>query len=163
MKRTIIFFIGGAIAATAGFLIGLPFSNRLIRWVIVGVCISIFCHGYNTRDKKLVFTPFIGGGAVVLGWFLGKYITYTMVVWPLFGLIVGATVLNQMTITERIKKAFFGFIGGFIGVHFFPFIYFGVLPLLSFPFMAWDIDKMGLILSGGTIALGVALGGRKND
>jgi len=163
MKRTIIFFIGGAIAATVGFLIGLPFHDRLLRWVIVGAFISIFCHGYDVRDKKLVFTPFIGGGAVVLGWFFGKYITYTMVVWPLFGLIVGMTVPNQMTISERIKKAIFGFIGGFAGVHFFPFIYFGVLPLLGFPFMAWDIEKMGLILSGGTIALGVALGGRKND
>jgi len=163
MKRAIIFFIGGAIAATVGFLIGLPFHDRLLRWVIVGACISIFCHGYDVCDKKLVFTPFIGGGAVVLGWFLGKYITYTMVVWPLFGLIVGVTVLNQMTISERIKKAIFGFIGGFAGVHFFPFIYFGVLPLLGFPFMAWDIEKMGLILSGGTIALSISLGGKRND
>src|SRR3990172_4533830 len=140
MKRAIIFFIGGAIAATVGFLIGLPFHDRLLRWVIVGAFISIFCHGYDVRDKKLVFTPFIGGGAVVLGWFFGKYITYTMVVWPLFG-----------------------FIGGFAGVHFFPFIYFGVLPLLGFPFMAWDIEKMGLILSGGMIALSVSLGGKRND
>ena len=162
MKRAIIFFIGGAIAATVGFLIGLPFHDRLLRWVIVGAFISIFCHGYDVRDKKLVFTPFIGGGAVVLGWFFGKYITYTMVVWPLFGLIVGVTVLNQMTISERIKKAIFGFIGGFAGVHFFPFIYFGVLPLLGFPFMAWDIEKMGLILSGGMIALSVSLGGKKD-
>jgi len=29
--------------------------------------------------------------------------------------------------------------------------------------MAWNIEKMGLILSGGTIALSVALGGKKHE
>lgn len=163
MKKALILFIGGVAIAAIGLLFGSLFSNRLIKWVIVGACISIFCHGYGVRDKKLIITPFIGGGAVILGWFLGKYITYTMVVWPLFGLIVGATVLSQMTISERIKKAIFGFIGGFAGSHFFPFLFFIIFPSIGIPFMAWNIEKMGLILSGGTIALSVALGGKKNE
>ncbi len=42
-------------------------------------------------------------------------------------------------------------------------LFFIVFPWLGLPFMAWNIEKMGLILSGGTIALGVALGGKKNE
>lgn len=171
MKKALVLFIGGVAIAAIGLLFGSLFSNRLIKWVIVGACISTFAHGYNNLNKidslrslqGLIFASVIGGGAVVLGWFLGKYITYTMVVWPLFGLIVGATVLNQMTIPERIKKAIFGFIGGFIGSHFFPFLFFIVFPWLGIPFMAWNIEKMGLILSGGTIAISVAFGGKKNE
>jgi len=83
-----------------------------------------------------------------------------MVVWPLFGLIVGATVLNQMTISERIKKAIFGFIGGFVGSHFFRFYFLLYSHLLVF--LSWHgILKDGTDLSGGTIALSVALGGKK--
>lgn len=163
MKKALILFIGGALIAAIGLLFGSLFSNRLIKWVIVGVFISTFAHSYSNLNIRLIFAPLIGGCAVVLGWFLGKYITYTMVVWPLFGLIVGTAVLNQMTISERIKKAIFGFIGGFVGSHFFPFLFFIVFPSIGIPFMAWNIEKMGLILSGGTIALSVALGGKKNE
>lgn len=162
MKRVLIFFFGGIAASTIGFLIGLPFHDRLLRWSIVGACIAIFCHGYdNKTNRRLLLTPFIGGSAVILGWFLGKYITYTMVVWPLFGTIVALTDPSQSKISERFKKALFGFLGGFAGIHFFPFIFFGLFPLLGIPFMAWDIEKMGLILAGGTIALGLSFGGRK--
>ena len=169
MKKALILFIGGVVIAAIGLLFGSLFTNRLIKWVIVGACIGAFAHGYNNLNKidslrslqGLIFSPVIGGGAVVLGWFLGKYIAYTMVVWPLFGLIIGATELNKIAAAERIKKAIFGFIGGFAGSHFFPFLFFIIFPLIGLPFMAWNIEKMGLILSGGTIALGVALGGKK--
>ena len=112
---------------------------------------------------RLIFAPVIGSIAVVLGWFLGKYIAYTMVVWLLFGLIVGTAELNKIVFAERIKKALFGFTGGFAGSHFFPFLFFIIFRLIGLPFMAWNIEKMGLILSGGTIALRVALGGKKNE
>ena len=161
MKKALILFIGGVAIAAIGLLCGSLFSNRLIKWVIVGACISTFAHGYNNLNMRLIFAPVIGGIAVVLGWFLGKYIAYTMVVWPLFGLIIGAAELNKIAAAERIKKALFGFTGGFAGSHFFPFLFFIVFPWLGIPFMAWNIEKMGLILSGGTIALSVALGGKK--
>ena len=161
MKKALILFIGGVVIAAIALFCGSIFTNRLIKWVIVGACISTFAHGYNNLNLRLIFSPVIGGGAVVLGWFLGKYIAYTMVVWPLFGLIIGAAELNKIAAAERIKKAIFGFIGGFIGSHFFPFLFFIIFPLIGLPFMAWNIEKMGLILSGGTIALGVALGGKK--
>jgi len=163
MKKALILFIGGVAIAAIGLLCGSLFSNRLIKWVIVGACISTFAHGYNNLNMRLIFAPVIGGIAVVLGWFLGKYIAYTMVVWPLFGLIVGTAELNKIVFAERIKKALFGFAGGFAGSHFFPFLFFIVFPWLGIPFMAWNIEKMGLILSGGTIALSVALGGKKNE
>ena len=163
MKKALILFIGGVAIAAIGLLCGSLFSNRLIKWVIVGACISTFAHGYNNLNMRLIFAPVIGGIAVVLGWFLGKYIAYTMVVWPLFGLIVGTAELNKIVFAERIKKALLGFAGGFAGSHFFPFLFFIVFPWLGIPFMAWNIEKMGLILSGGTIALGVALGGKKNE
>ncbi|OGV97646.1 MAG: hypothetical protein A2Z59_08810 [Nitrospinae bacterium RIFCSPLOWO2_02_39_17] len=163
MKKALILFIGGVVIAAIALFCGSIFTNRLIKWVIVGACISTFAHGYNNLNLRLIFSPVIGGGAVVLGWFLGKYIAYTMVVWPLFGLIIGAAELNKIAAAERIKKAIFGFIGGFIGSHFFPFLFFIIFPLIGLPFMAWNIEKMGLILSGGTIALGVALGGKKNE
>src|SRR3989304_766088 len=140
MKKALILFIGGVAIAAIGLLCGSLFSNTLIKWVIVGACISTFAHGYNNLNMRLIFAPVIGGIAVVLGWFLGKYIAYTMVVWALFG-----------------------FAGGFAGSHFFPFLFFIVFPWLGIPFMAWNIEKMGLILSGGTIALSVALGGKKNE
>lgn len=163
MKKALILFIGGVAIAAIGLLFGSLFSNRLIKWVIVGACISTFAHGYNNLNLRLIFAPVIGGIAVVLGWFLGKYIAYTMVVWPLFGLIVGTAELNKIAVAERIKKSLFGFIGGFVGSHFFPFLFFIIFPLIGLPFMAWNIEKMGLILSGGTIALGVAFGGKKNE
>lgn len=163
MKKALIIFIGGIVIAAIGLLFGSLFSNRLIKWVIVGACIGTFVHGYNNLNMRLIFTPVIGGAAVVLGWFLGRYIAYTMVVWPLFGLIVGSAELNKITVAERLKKGLFGFTGGFIGSHFFPFLFFIIFPLIGFPFMAWNIEKMGLILSGGTIALSVALGGKKNE
>jgi hypothetical protein len=84
-----------------------------------------------------------------------------MVAWPIFGLIIGASDLQNIRITTRIKKGFYGFTGGFVGVHFFPFLFFVIFPWLNLPFIAWDIEKMGLILSGGTIAL--AVGRRKNE
>ncbi|MBI4378789.1 MAG: hypothetical protein HY578_06820 [Nitrospinae bacterium] len=169
MKRVLIFFIGGIVASTAGFFIGLPFSNRLLRWVIVGACISIFCHGFDVSSPNSSKTTLmkggqggiIGGLAIVSGWFFGKYITYTMVAWPFFGIIIGLTDPSKIGVITRIKKTVFGFAGGFIGVHFFPFLFFGIFPFLGLPFMAWDIEKMGLILSGGTVALGIALGGKK--
>ncbi|MBI3584524.1 MAG: hypothetical protein HY096_11350 [Nitrospinae bacterium] len=171
MKKALILFIGGVVIAAIALFCGSLFSNRLIKWVIVGACISTFAHGYNNLNKidslrslqGLIFTSVIGGVAVVIGWFLGKYIAYTMVVWPLFGLIVGTAELNKMATAERLKKGLFGFIGGFIGSHFFPFLFFIIFPLIGLPFMAWNIEKMGLILSGGTIALGIALGGKKNE
>lgn len=170
MKKAGILFIGGIFAAATGFLIGegiyyfnLPFSNRLIRWVVIGMCVGTFCHVYYTRASKIFFAPFISGAAVVLGWFLGKHITYTMVVWPVFGAVIGATVPYQMSVITRFKKLFLGFAGGFIGVHLFPFLFFGLFPWLGLPFIAWDIEKMGLILSGGTVAFGIALGGRKSE
>jgi hypothetical protein len=159
MKKALIFFFGGMAASLIGFLIGLPFHDRLLRWSIVGVCIAIFCHGYyNKQNRRLLLTPFIGGSAVILGWFLGKYITYTMVVWPLFGAIIGLTDPSRLKTSERIKKTLFGFLGGFVGVHFFPILFFGVFPWLGVPFIAWDIEKMGLIFSGGAIAVGIGFG-----
>ena len=103
MKKALILFIGGVAIAAIGLLCGSLFSNRLIKWVIVGACISTFAHGYNNLNMRLIFAPVIGGIAVVLGWFLGKYIAYTMVVWPLFGLIVGTAELNKIVFAERIK------------------------------------------------------------
>ncbi|MBI4377474.1 MAG: hypothetical protein HY578_00085 [Nitrospinae bacterium] len=163
MKKALILFIVGVVIAAIGLLFGSLFSNRLIKWVIVGACIGTFAHGYNNLKLRLIFTLVIGGGAVVLWWFLGKYIAYTMLVWPLFGLIIGTAELNKIATVERLKKALFGFIGGFAGSHFFPFLFFIIFPLIGLPFMAWNIEKMGLILSGGTITLGVALGGKKNE
>lgn len=161
MKRYGLLFMSGIIAALAGFLLGLPFSNRLLRWIITGICIGVLSHGYNVRNKKLILTVLISAVAVISGWFLGKLITYTMVVWPILGLIIGASDLQKIRITTRIKKGLYGFTGGFVGVHFFPFLFFVIFPWLGLPFMAWDIEKMGLILSGGTIALAIA--GRKNE
>ncbi|MBI5750120.1 MAG: hypothetical protein HZA00_13460 [Nitrospinae bacterium] len=163
MKKALILFIGGVVIAAIALFCGSLFTNRLIKWVIVGACIGTFAHGYNNLNMRLIFASVIGGVAVVLGWFLGKYIAYTMVVWPLFGLIVGTAELNKIAVAERLKKGLFGFIGGFIGSHFFPFLFFIIFPWLGLPFMAWNIEKMGLILSGGTIALGIALGGKKNE
>ncbi|MEK6590290.1 MAG: hypothetical protein AABZ11_06380 [Nitrospinota bacterium] len=161
MKKVLVLFLGGVVIASIGLLFGSLFSNRLIKWVIVGACISTFAHGYNNLNMRLIFAPVIGGVAVILGWFFGKYITYTMVAWPVFGIIIGLTDLSKIGVITRIKKTLFGFAGGFIGVHFFPFLIFGIFPFLGLPFMAWDIEKMGLILSGGTVALGIALGGKK--